>query len=171
MGGGAKFTFTIKCGIGQKLANESVRRHHVGIQARQESMFKGCHILVVEDHWSNQEFIRYLLELNGAAVTIVENGHDAIENIKRKSFDLVLMDLHMPGLDGLQTTRKILQLIKGTAKEGLPIIALTATVTDFNKYACLEVGMSDFVEKPFNINHVIGVLRKWLGISELKKSS
>lgn len=169
-GAGAKFTFTIKNGIGQKLSSTETSRHHVGIQAQKESVFKGCHLLVVEDHWSNQEFIRHLLELNGATVTIVENGHDAIESVKRKSFDLVLMDLHMPGLDGLQTTQRILQMIKGTAKEGLPIIALTAAETDFNKQECLSVGMSDFVEKPFNIDHVMTVLKKWLGITSLKKS-
>ncbi len=105
-------------------------------------------ILVVEDVELNQYLAKHIMESWGCMVEIVENGALAIEKIKTKDFDIVLMDIQMPVMDGLQAT-KFIREIQDEYKSSVPIVALTANATkgECNNY--LESGMNDCIAKPF----------------------
>ncbi len=105
----------------------------------------GCNILLVEDTAFNVLYATQLLRRWNAKVDVAENGLIAIDNVKAKDYDIVLMDIQMPGMDGFTATRHI-----RTFNTALPIIALTASATGNVKERCRENGMNDFISKPFN---------------------
>lgn len=102
-------------------------------------------ILVAEDVQENAELLKVRLQTLGHNVVVVENGEEAVAEIKSHDFDIVLMDVQMPIKDGLTATREIRALEKGRQ---LPILALTASVLRQNQLACHEAGMNGFVTKP-----------------------
>lgn len=106
----------------------------------------------------NQEVASELLQSEGSLVEIANNGEEAIEKVRCNHFDLVLMDVQMPILDGLEATRQIRQ----TLSRELPIIAMTASVVlgDINKYK--EAGMNDYVYKPVDVDNLFETIQKWL---------
>ncbi len=105
-------------------------------------------ILVAEDNMVNQRLVKELLVRKNYDVTIVENGlkiFDVLENIK---FDVILMDIQMPIMDGLEATSIIREIEKGTGKH-IPIIGITAYAVKADREKCLSVGMDDYMSKPF----------------------
>jgi PAS domain S-box-containing protein len=122
----------------------------------------GLHLLLVEDNANNQQVARELLESEGALVQIANNGKDAVDVLAAASpmFDVVLMDLQMPVMDGFTATSRIRQDL-GLSR--LPIIAVTANTMLGDREDCLAAGMSDHVGKPFDLDHLVGVLRKQVG--------
>ena len=117
------------------------------------------HILLVEDEPTNREIAKALLEDAGQQVTTAEDGLQAIEHIRQTRYDLILMDMQMPNLDGLQATRLIRRLPHG---EDVPIIALTANAFTEDKARCLAAGMNDFIAKPINPDALLDQLRQHL---------
>ncbi|MHB8969842.1 MAG: ATP-binding protein [Pirellulaceae bacterium] len=106
-------------------------------------------VLLAEDCLVNQEVAVGLLELQGHSVYVVSNGREAIDAARQQAFDIVLMDVEMPELDGLQATRRIRELEKDLGRH-TPIVAMTAhAVTDFQQ-KCLEAGMDDYITKPID---------------------
>ena len=105
-------------------------------------------ILVAEDNTSNQRVIDYFLRPVGAAVTIVSDGQQALEALAQAPFDLVLMDMQMPVMDGLEATRRL--RASGGVNANIPVIALTANVMEEQKRACFEAGMTGHVAKPID---------------------
>ncbi|MCB0334953.1 MAG: response regulator [Bdellovibrionales bacterium] len=109
--------------------------------------FRKLQILVAEDNPVNQKLIRKLLEKDGHEVTLAKNGRLALSQLEDKSFDVILMDVHMPELDGVETTR----LIRLNAKfKEIPIIALTADTREGDKEKLLTVGMNAYLTKPLS---------------------
>jgi CheY-like chemotaxis protein len=106
-------------------------------------------ILVAEDDHVNQKVITRLLEKRGHRVELVPDGELAVERAEAGSFDLVLMDVRMPRMDGLEASRKIRSLEKGTGKR-LPIVALTAHAMKEQREECLSAGMDGYLSKPLN---------------------
>ena len=127
--------------------------------ATRERRLQGMRLLVVEDNRINQMVAQTLLRQEGASVSLAGNGALGVQAVADHpdAFDAILMDLQMPVLDGLGATRAIRQLPGG---EHMPIIAMTANVMDSDRAACLEAGMNDHVGKPFELNHLVGVLRR-----------
>lgn len=115
-------------------------------------------ILVAEDHPANQVFIKALLEKRGHKVTLVSNGVEVLKSLVEGRFDIILMDVMMPEMDGLEATRIIR---KSREYETLPIIALTANASVEDKKACLSAGMNDFLTKPLNFDTLQSTLVKW----------
>ncbi|WP_207458028.1 response regulator [Azospirillum sp. SYSU D00513] len=105
-----------------------------------------AHVLVAEDIRINRELVVYLLTLGGYAVSAVENGEQAVEAVRRGGVDLVLMDLHMPVMDGLAATRAI-RALPGP-ESGTPIIGLSAGTHPSETAAQREAGMDGLVTKP-----------------------
>jgi len=117
-------------------------------------------ILVVEDNEVNRKFVDILLKRMGYLTYFAENGSVAIERLQKQSFDLVLMDLHMPVMNGIDATRAIRALGHPAAK--LPIIALTADVMNDAHEDALAAGVNDFVTKPVHMGRLQDVIRKHL---------
>ncbi|MDP5254102.1 MULTISPECIES: ATP-binding protein [unclassified Vibrio] len=121
--------------------------------------FSHLKILVAEDNEINQVVIESLLHnLNITTIVIVDDGKQAVEQCQAEHFDLILMDMQMPVLDGLQATSQIKQL---AAYQNTPIIALTANVLETDKQLCLSVGMCDFLTKPLDFYKLEAMLVKW----------
>jgi CheY-like chemotaxis protein len=114
-------------------------------------------ILVAEDNSMNQRLIGHVLQKLGYQPDIVDNGQLALEAVARERYDLVLMDMQMPVLDGLTATRQIRQLDGGQPI----IIALTANALAEHEQQCLEAGMDDFVSKPIRLPELIAKIAHW----------
>jgi len=117
--------------------------------------------LLVEDNPINQELSEALLQRSGARVTTVENGAAAVRAMGRDSFDLILMDIQMPEMDGIEATRRIRQLPRGGT---IPIIAMTANALPGDRERYLDAGMDDYIAKPVDPNLLHQVLRHWCGL-------
>lgn len=115
-------------------------------------------ILLAEDNDVNRSVILAMLRTAGYIVHVVDDGIDAVDAIRNFAFDLVLMDIHMPGMDGLEATRRIRTL--GSSCRALPIVALTADVMPDAKRRCLEAGMNDFLAKPLTAATLHAKLRE-----------
>jgi two-component system sensor histidine kinase/response regulator len=115
--------------------------------------------LLADDNAVNRELGIALLQQLGLLVATAVDGHDAVQQVAAGNFDLVLMDLQMPRLDGLAATRDIRALPQG---RDLPVIAMTASVCEQDRATCLAAGMNDFVAKPVDIRALAGTLARWL---------
>lgn len=117
-------------------------------------------LLLAEDNKINQKLALALLGRLGYTVDLAENGLEAVEAVMKKRYALILMDMQMPEMDGLEATRKIRSLEGINA--GIPIVALTANAmqSDFN--ACTDAGMNDFLTKPINRDNLTACLARWI---------
>jgi signal transduction histidine kinase/ActR/RegA family two-component response regulator len=115
-------------------------------------------ILVVEDNHVNQKLVFKILEKHGYDVVVADSGERALEALEQEEFHLVLMDVQMPMLDGLETTRLIRQ---NERLRGLPIVAMTARAMEGDKESCLEAGMNGFVSKPIHAAHLLSVVEEF----------
>ena len=105
-------------------------------------------ILLVDDHLINQKLVVTLLEKKGHRVTLAGNGKEALSILSTKEFDVVLMDVQMPGMDGLEASRRIRDSFSSVKQHDIPIIALTARAMKEDRRKCLEAGMTDYLSKP-----------------------
>ncbi|MBI9034693.1 MAG: response regulator, partial [Bacteroidales bacterium] len=125
------------------------------------------YVLLVDDNEPNREMAAELLRHNGFVVDLAFNGEEALNAIKASGFpskyDIILMDIHMPGLNGIEATRKIKQL---KDYQDIPVIALTADIFESSRKKCIEVGMIDFVYKPIIPKEFIKILFKWMNLNK-----
>jgi two-component system sensor histidine kinase/response regulator len=119
----------------------------------------GSKILVVEDNELNQEVALGLLEGEGFLVDIANNGQEAIDMIAQHVYDIVLMDMQMPVMDGLTATREIRKIDRF---KDLAVLAMTANAMDQDKEKCAEAGMNDHVAKPIDPDELFNALLKWI---------
>jgi signal transduction histidine kinase/CheY-like chemotaxis protein len=124
--------------------------------------FEGRSVLVVDDNAVNALVAEGMASRLGCSVTTAENGREALDLLADSPFDLILMDMRMPVMDGLTATRTIREKEMGTGKH-TPIIALTAGALAQEREACLEAGMDDYLVKPFTMSALREVLYKALG--------
>ena len=122
-------------------------------------------ILCVDDNPANLLLVQTLLEDMGSRVTAVDSGYAAIEAVKTEAFDLVLMDVQMPGMDGRETTEVLRQWESGQHNAPLPIVALTAHAMANEKRALLQSGMDDYLTKPISERQLAQVVLKWTGLA------
>jgi CheY-like chemotaxis protein len=109
---------------------------------------RGLHILLAEDNPINMLLIRELLRRRGHKVTEVTNGNEAVQAMMESRFDLLLTDIHMPGMDGIEAARAIRAAEARSGAAHTPIVALTADVLEAGKHSCREAGMDGFLTKP-----------------------
>jgi len=122
---------------------------------------RGAKILLADDNKINQLVASELLKMLGVEVTIANDGLEAVEAVKKNTFDLVLMDIQMPKMDGLTATRTIRNLGKPEVGK-LPILAMTANAADTDYQKSLEVGMNDHLTKPIDPDKLRITLEKWI---------
>ncbi len=116
-------------------------------------------VLLAEDNPVNQQVALALLERWGVEVRAVTDGRQALEALEEESFDLVLMDVQMPGMDGLEATRRIRERPEWAE---MPVVALTAHALSEERDRCLEAGMNDFLSKPFRAEALRDLLLRWI---------
>jgi CheY-like chemotaxis protein len=117
------------------------------------------HVLVAEDHPVNRLLIDKLLQGLGVQATLVPDGGAAVAAVRDGAYDLVLMDVHMPGMDGLEATHAIRLLSDDAA--AVPIVALTASALVQDRQRCLEAGMDDHLSKPIDKEALAKALAYW----------
>ncbi|MBP1156642.1 MULTISPECIES: PAS domain S-box protein [unclassified Paenibacillus] len=115
------------------------------------------HILIAEDNAVNQKVLRYLLAKEGFQSDVVNNGFEVMDAIKYKAYDLIFMDVQMPGMDGIEATRQIRKVLPPEAQPR--IIAVTANAFTEDKEKCLEAGMDDYISKPINRSKLVKTLK------------
>ncbi|MAC46518.1 MAG: hypothetical protein CMI12_06660, partial [Oceanospirillum sp.] len=125
---------------------------------------QNCRILLVEDNSINQMVAGRFLQKIGMPFDLAENGQQAIEQLQQRHYDVVLMDLQMPIMDGLTATRQIRQQAQW---QQLPIIAMTANAMQGDQERCLESGMSDYIAKPIDFGELQHKLELWLPKSDV----
>ena len=130
--------------------------------------FKGKKILLVEDNKINQQIASELLSGEGFNISIACNGIEAIEKLSEHRFDLILMDIQMPLMDGYEATKAIR---KDAKYQRLPIIAMTANAMKGDREKCLEAGMNDHIGKPIDLNHLYSTLDRWLSTQSTTKDT
>jgi signal transduction histidine kinase/CheY-like chemotaxis protein len=155
--GGSLFWFTAWLKRGIRLQPEAAPAARADAELRRRHA--GTRLLVAEDNFINREVALALLRAVELEADFAEDGHAAIEMARRQAYALVLMDVHMPRLDGLEATRA---LRAEPALRTLPILAMTANAFDEDRAACLAAGMDDFVGKPVEPQALYATLLKWL---------
>ena len=120
---------------------------------------RGARILLVEDNEINQQIACEFLVKGGLAVTVASNGQEAVELVQRLTFDAILMDIHMPVMDGFEATRRIRALAAG---QDLPILAMTAAAMAQDRQATAAAGMNDHIAKPVDPLELAAALTRWI---------
>lgn len=141
------------------------KTHAQTTSADDAKMFEQLHdkeVLVVEDNKINAEICKTMLAKYGIKVSLADNGIEAINQYYDHEFDLVFMDLQMPGMSGYEATQRLREAEKKLNRTTIPIIALTANVVSDSREKCIAVGMNDFLSKPFRKGDIIEILNKWL---------
>ncbi len=157
LGKGSKFWFTLPLGEAREgdtaAPSEAVPAYIPSPTGRRR-------VLVVEDNAVNRLVAERLLERAGCEVTSVESGERAIEFLRRFEVDLVLMDVNMPGMDGLEATSRV----RATEPAGkhIPIVAMTARAMEGDRDLCLQAGMDDYISKPVSAGELHELLERWL---------
>ncbi|MHB1025146.1 MAG: response regulator [Desulfobacteria bacterium] len=119
-------------------------------------------VLLVEDNPVNQKVTLEMLRVLGCESDVVENGQEALDAIAAREYDLVLMDCHMPVMDGYAATRALRAREKGTGGKHLPVVAITANAMQGDSDFCLNAGMDDYLSKPFTIRKLGEMVSKWI---------
>lgn len=154
---GSKFCFTVDFEIGEKLKPKTDAAKNNRLKERLRTEVK---VLLAEDNPVNQKVMTLMLQQTGAEVIIANNGLEAVECFKKQEFDMILMDLQMPEMGGLEATA-VIQASSRYKKRHTPIIAVTANAFVEDRTRALEAGMDDFLTKPIRPQEFKGMLAKY----------
>ena len=157
--GGTRFWFSVRLKKAAIDAAPASLPEQQTPEALIRERYGGVRVLLVEDEPVTQEVSRGLLEEGGLTVDLAENGAEAVDMVRRTDYALILMDIQMPLLNGIQATREI-RLIPG--RETIPILALTANVFEEERQSYLDAGMNDHIGKPVQPDVLFSALLKWL---------
>lgn len=119
-------------------------------------------VLVVEDDEKNQIVFSVLLKRMGLEFDIAMNGKQAIDAVRNKTYSIILMDVRMPQIDGIEATKTIRSLGSVNGKQ-IPIVAVTAQAMEGDRERCIWAGMSDYLAKPFTREELENTIAKWIG--------
>jgi signal transduction histidine kinase/DNA-binding response OmpR family regulator len=122
-------------------------------------------VLLVEDNPVNQQVALSMLSRMGVDADLVDNGETALARLRKGGWDLVLMDVQMPVLDGLSATRELREREQAGGQQRIPVIAMTANAMESDRDACLDAGMDDYIAKPFKSAQLYAALARWLPAS------
>ena len=167
-GTGSTFWFTARLERGREKVALEKSISHESAESELRIKHAGARLLLAEDNPINREVALELLSGLGLSVDIAEDGLEAVEKVNNQAYDLILMDVQMPKLDGLDATKTIRFLPGG--KE-IPILAMTANAFEEDRQECLKAGMNDFVTKPVEPKILYSTLTKWLSTTSSKSNA
>jgi len=125
--------------------------------------FHGKKALVADDYLINQELTKEMMELMGCVVDVAEDGADALDKYSNNNYDVIMMDVQMPNMDGYEATKKIREIENKTERKHTPIIAITASALQGDEEKCLNAGMDDYISKPIKGENLENKLMKYIG--------
>ena len=158
-GKGSSFWLTVRLSRGAPRSITPAAPPKEGAEVLLTRDFSGTRVLLAEDDPISREVAQYLLQSVGLAVEVAENGAEAVEMAASSDFALILTDMQMPKMDGVQATAAIRAL---PGRETTPVLALTANAFADDRRRCLEAGMNDFIVKPFEATLLFETVLKWL---------
>jgi CheY-like chemotaxis protein len=153
---GSRFWFEIEMSAASPLSNDTGSLKN----KRTDSVKLKARVAIAEDNSVNRTIALAYLEQIGVEATAVKNGRELLDLIGRESFDLILMDCQMPGMDGYAATRAIRASNQAGGRR-IPIVAMTAHALVGDRERCLAAGMDEYIAKPFSPEELEGVLRKF----------
>lgn len=162
---GSVFRFIIPYDLGTNedlIGNRHLLQNGSASDVSQYEAIKGMKVLLVEDNDLNRIYAKNTILKKGCEVDIAENGLIALEKIRKKEYNIILMDIQMPVMDGLEATQTIRTKFP-PPKNNLPIIALTANAIKGDHQRCLDAGMNDYISKPFDPEELYIILKKYSG--------
>ncbi len=169
LGEGSVFGFTVRLDlasldqVAEEIQNEEIEKRAISKPKKPAASLR---ILLVEDNIVNQKVAVGMLRKLGYPAQAVNGGNEALDVLQESEFDLVFMDIQMPGLGGLEATRKIRSGEAGEANQEVPIIAMTAHATCQDRKNCLAAGMNDYIPKPISTNLIHEAMRRVLATGE-----
>jgi PAS domain S-box-containing protein len=168
-GSGSTFSFRIKYQPGDKNEMSPLNQHNDWKQLKEDTC--PLNILLVEDNHVNANIAKQFLEKMGHDSVTALNGKEALEVLSIQTFDIVLMDVEMPEMNGLEATRRIRNGEAGEHVSGIPVIAMTAHALNEFRDECMHSGMNDFISKPVDFYELGIVLKKYCATSPSKQSN
>lgn len=158
--------------LGSLISTDAFQHHRSFTEADQKRVSRIGHqplrVIAVDDNAANLKLLTALLEDLDVLVTACDSGIKALQHIEQREFDLVLMDIQMPVMDGVEAARRIRIMEKGERRT--PIIAVTAHALASEKHQLLNSGMDDYVTKPINESQLIHIIHKWTGVNLHQKN-
>lgn len=157
-GVGSMFWFTANLKKGRTVAKTTTLSSTDSDAAILLREYPGLRILLVEDDRINREIAVYMLEEIGVAIDCAEDGAEALRMVEQNPYDLILMDMQMPNMGGLEATHRIRRLANGA---DIPILAMTANAFVEDRMRCIDAGMNDVITKPFRLELLFKMILKW----------
>jgi CheY-like chemotaxis protein len=158
-GAGSTFWFVVE--VGKVAGGAAAAADSAALAASAQQIGRSLRVLVVEDNPANQKVAAALLTKSGHRADVAANGIEAVNAVRAVPYDLVLMDVHMPEMDGITATKAI-RVLTG-ARGRVPIIAVTADAMTGDRDRCLAAGMDDYVSKPIEPAALLAAIARWCG--------
>jgi PAS domain S-box-containing protein len=157
---GSEFWFTVRVGVGISTPVAD----NCNTVPKRKQFLAGCNarILLAEDNYTNQQVALGILKMLGLRADAVDDGADAVKSLESNQYDLVLMDMRMPVMDGIEATKRIRDPQSMVLNHKIPILAMTANIQQSDQERCLEAGMNGFIPKPVSPESMRAALEQWL---------
>jgi CheY-like chemotaxis protein/HPt (histidine-containing phosphotransfer) domain-containing protein len=157
-----KKILSVTLGRQQKERSAPIATRHLVREELKQFTGRKVRILLAEDNITNQQVALSMLEKMGLRADAAANGVETLKALETLPYDLVLMDVQMPELDGLEATRKIRDPLSAVLNHRVPVIAMTAHAMPEDRGRCLDAGMDDYIAKPVDFKTLAAILEKWL---------
>jgi len=164
-GKGSEFYFNLKYSKMNETEVDKFTQNEIRQSIKSNHCFNNLRVLLVEDVDVNIRLIEKIAEGKGIKLDTAKNGRICLEKLKENKYNLILMDLQMPEMNGYEAT----SYIRNRLHNDIPIIALSANISEIDKMKCLELGMNDYLTKPFKVENLLSAISKCLSVKNIRE--